>query len=136
MKKILFVLLTVLLILSIFANGCQLTRYEKYLARIEDMNIWADESMPAQYFLYVMTFESGSCEVFYRYNMARHGNTIRVEVFNLRYLDRLCLAAVDHAYLIIRLGNDFVPGETYTVEVNDVTETFVAGEVSSDKGVG
>jgi len=136
MKKILFVILAVLLVLSIFATGCQVLRYETYPAGIEDMNIWTDESSPAQYFLYVMTWESDSCEVFCRYNMTRAGNTIRVKILNRDYRGGPCLCAVDHAYLIIRLGSNFVPGETYTVEVNDITETFVAGEVSSDKGVG
>jgi len=130
MKKILFVLLAVLLILSIFATGCQVTRqvtrYEKYLAPIHDINLWADESLLPRYSLYVVSGEPSGCDHFDSYNVTRDGNTIRVEVFNLRFLGGVCACVYSYVEHTIPLGRCFIPGMTYTVVVNNVTETFVA----------
>jgi hypothetical protein len=101
------------------------------VAPIHGIDIWADNSSTPQYFLYVVSGESNSCVKFDSYNVTRAGNTtILVEVFNRR----CCTGCPDGQYWdeyryvehTIPLGSDFVPGGNYTVEVNDVTETFVA----------
>ena len=130
MKKIVVILLAALLILGVVATGCQITRYTKYLAPIDDMKIWADDSFPPQYFLYFKSLGPNSSSKFYRYYVSRFGKTIRVVVVHVE-LNTLHTQMVVNFHRIIPLGSHFVPGETYTVEVNGRTNTFVAGEVSS-----
>lgn len=141
MKKILFVLLAVLLIFSIFATGCK-TSVVKSLAPIADINIWADESSPPQYFLHIVSVEPSTCHRSYKmptrdyllrpwswYNVKYDDNTIRVEIFDLEIQGMPCLPIVNYVDHIIPLRSwNFTPapGETYTVVVNNVTETFVA----------
>jgi len=124
MKKILFVILAALLILSIFATGC--TGYRRYLAPIHDVEIWADESSPPQYFVDVVSGEPNSCVKFDSYDVPRAGNAIRVEIFNIEYVGGSCAEIYSYVDHTIPLGSDFVTGVNYTVEVNNVTETFVA----------
>jgi hypothetical protein len=126
MKSILFMLLTALLILSIFATGC--VSYERYLAPIDGIDIWADNSSPPQYFLYVVSGEPNTCAHFDSYNMTRASNTtIIVDIFNLHSIGEPCGEMYSYVEHTIPLGSDFVSGGNYTVEVNDVTVTFVAG---------
>ena len=124
MKEILFVILTALLILSIFATGC--TGYRRYLAPIHDVEVWADESLPPQYFVDTVSGESNSCVEFDSYSVTRAGNTTRVEIFNIEYVGRSCAEIYSYVYHTIPVGSDFVHGVNYTVEVNNVTEAFVA----------
>ena len=124
MKKILFVILAALLILSIFATGC--TGYRRSLAPIHDIEIWADESSPPQYFVDVVSGEPNSCVKFDSYKVTRAGDTTRVEIFNIEYLGGSCAEIYSYVDHTIPIGSDFVPGVNYTVEVNDMTETFVA----------
>ena len=128
MNRILLVILAVLLILSIFTAGCG--AYRKYLAPIEDEDIaiWADNSSPPQYFLYVVSGEPSSCDHFDSYNVTRASNTtVIVEIFNVyATLTGGCNAEYSYVEHTIPLGTDFVTSVNYTVEVNDVTVTFVA----------
>jgi len=127
MRKILFVILAVALILGVYVSGCGI-RTEIILAPIEDVYIWADNSSQEQYFVDVVSGESDSCHKFHSYNVTSVGNTtIRIEIFNIHTIGVPCAEVysyIDHT-IPIGVGNDFVVGETYTVEVNDVTETFV-----------
>lgn len=100
----------------------------RVLAPIDDMDIWIAESWPPQYFLHVVSGLPNSCVKYDSYNVIRTGDTIRVEVFNLEPADGgMCCAevysVVEHT---IPLGSDFSPGNTYTVIVNAVTQTFIA----------
>ena len=128
MNRILFVILAVLLILSIFATGCEIT--VKVLAPIHDIDIWTDNSSPPQYSLYVVSREPTTCSKFYSYNVTRAGNTtIIVEIFNLRSIGVPCGEELRFAENTIPLGSDFIPDVNYTVEINDVTVNFVAGVI-------
>ena len=124
MKKILFVILAALLILSIFATGC--IGYRHSLAPIHDVEIWADNSSPPKYFVDVVSEEPNSCVKFDSYYVKRAGKTTRVLIINIEYVGGSCAEIYSYIDHTIPLGSDFVPGVNYTVEVNDVTETFVA----------
>jgi hypothetical protein len=125
MNRVLLVLLAVLLILSVFATSCG-EPCVLQLAPIRDIDMWADNSSPPQYFLYFVAVQPDGCAEFDSYNMTHAGNTtIILEVFNLD-CDRPCPAIESEVELTIPLGSDFVPGVNYTIKVNDVTETFVA----------
>jgi len=125
MNKIMFVILAGILILSILmSGGC--VPCETYLAPIDDIDIWADNSSPTQYFLYVLSGEPTSCSHFDRYEVTPASNTtIIVEIFN-RKCGTACAEEYSYVENTIPLGSDFVTGANYTVKVNDVTETFVA----------
>jgi hypothetical protein len=131
MNRILLVILAVILIIGMFTTGCG--AYRRYLAPIEDeyIAICADGSSPRQYFLYVDSGEPSSCDHFDSYSVTRADNTtIRVEIFNVYAApEGGCADVYSYVGHIIPLGSDFVPGISYTVEVNDVTETFVAGDI-------
>ena len=129
MNRILFVILAVLLILSIFAGGCGI-RTVKELAPIDDVDIWADNSSPRQYLAYVVSGESDGCHKFDSYNVTRVGDTFRVEIFNLVSIGEPCPEIYSYVEHAIPLGSDFVPDVNYTVEVNDVTVTFIVGNIT------
>lgn len=101
-----------------------------YPAPILDTEIWTDGSLPRQYFVDVLSEEPSMCDHFDSYKVMRAGNmTITVIIFN----SRCCTGCPDrdeyyhyNPWNTIPLGSDFVTGANYTVEVNDVTETFVA----------
>lgn len=130
MREILYVISAVTLILSIYVSGCTGPCVIE-VARIEGdegINIWTDESLPPQYFLYVVTGQRSGCVKFYSYNVTRAGNTtIVVEILNRMCIHGGCTDDYSTTEHNIPLGSDFVPGVNYRVEINDVTVSFVAG---------
>lgn len=134
MNRILFVILAVLLILSMFANGC--TGYTFYLATIYALDIWADNSSTPNYFVDVVIGEHTSCDSFDSYNVTRAGNTtIRVEIVNKHITGVDCVGMYSYTEHTLPLGSDFVPGGNYTVEINDVTVNFVPGVIMTYRAV-
>ena len=131
MSRILFVIVAVLMVLNSFGSGCGGPCVIEVAPIEEDegINIWADESSPPQYFLYVVSGQSHSCVKFDSYNVTRAGNTtIVVEVLN-RECGWVCADVYSTTEHNIPLGSDFVLGVNYTVEINDVTVNFVAGVI-------
>jgi len=126
MKKILFVISAIILIVSIFVSGgCVGCRI--YLAEIIDVDIWADNSSPTEYFVDVVSVETVTCMHFDSCNTTRSSNTtIIVEVFHRVCPTQYCEHTYNEVEHTISLGSDFVVGVMYTVEVNNVTETFIA----------
>lgn len=97
-----------------------------YLAPIHDIEIWADGSLPPQYFVDVVSGEASICDHFNSYNVTRASNTtVIVDIFNLR-CGTGCPAVYSYVENTIPIGSDFVPGGNYTAVVNNVTENFVA----------
>jgi hypothetical protein len=97
-----------------------------YLACVDDMEIWSDNSSPREYFVDVVSEESSFCDHFCSYNVTDAGNaTIIVEIFNLS-CGTDCTPRYRNVEHTVPLGSDFVSGGNYTVVVNNVTENFVA----------
>jgi len=68
-----------------------------------------------------------TCHKFHSYEMARAGNTtIRIEISNMYTTGGYCAQVYTYYDLRIYIGvaSDFVVGETYTVEINEVREAF------------
>jgi hypothetical protein len=129
MNRILLVILAVILIIGMFTTGCGGGPCVKKLAGIRDIDIWADESLPPQYLLYLVTVQSDGCEEFDSYNVTHADNTtIVVDVFNLD-CPKGCPTAESYSEVTIPLGSDFIPCGNYTVKVNDVTVSFIAGVI-------
>ncbi len=95
-------------------------------APIDRVEVVVAESFPPQYFLLVESGLPNGCVEFERYEVARDGDTVRVTLVNLEPAGSVpCTEEYRTVENNILLGSDFVPGTTYTVMVNDVSETFV-----------
>ena len=96
-------------------------------APIDSVDINIAESFPPQYFVHVQSGLPNACHKFNKYGVSRAGDTISITVTNLKPDEPLmCAEVYQTVESNIALGSDFESGETYTVQVNDVTETFVA----------
>ncbi len=98
-------------------------------APIERVEIRVAESFPPQYFVDIVSGLPNGCARFDSIETSRSGDTIRIVVLNLvpapgsKVACTMIYGTVQHH---VALGTDFEPGHTYTVVVNDVTETFQA----------
>ena len=96
-------------------------------APIDDVEINIAESFPPQYFVAVKSGLSNACYEFDGYEVSRDGETVLITVTDLRPEEPMACAEIyGTVESNIALGTDFEGGKTYTVDVNDVTETFVA----------
>ena len=87
------------------------------------------ESFPPQYFVGIVSREANSCGRFDSLDVRLDGSTVDVQVWNLVPRDTsglVCAQVVSTTERNVALGTEFIQGETYTVLVNGVTETFVA----------
>ena len=102
---------------------------EEVPAPLESVEIHIAESWPPQYFVEVISGLPNGCAEFNGYEESRAGNTIVISVNNLMPAPSQQVACTEEYRthrISIPLGEDFQSGETYTVQVNDVSETFVA----------
>ena len=97
-------------------------------APIESVEVLIMESFPPQYSVVVVSGLPNACVTFAGYRMDRDDDTVQIEVINWKpsRSDVVCAEIYGTVMTTITLGSDFIPGHTYTVEVNGVTETFVA----------
>lgn len=105
-------------------------------APIERVQINIAESFPPQYFVIVTSGLPNGCVKFDEYKVRRLGKTINIDVTNLEPADTdvVCTQVYGTVDSNIALGSEFEPGETYTVHVNSVTETFVAQGSKAEPG--
>ena len=98
------------------------------LAPIESVEVLILESFPAQYNVSVVLGLPNACVTFDGYFLDRAPGLVQIQVLNQQPADLevSCAQVYSSMSLVVRLGSDFEAGETYTVEVNDVIETFVA----------
>ncbi len=98
-------------------------------APIERVEINVAESFPPQYFVDIVSGLPNGCARFDSIEMSRSGDTIQLVVMNLvpgpgsNVACTMIYGTVQHH---VALGTDFEAARTYTVVVNDVTETFQA----------
>ena len=97
-------------------------------APIEQVDINVAESFPPQYFVAVVSLQPNSCVSFDAVETTREGNAIQILVWNLVPTDPdvQCAQVVSTTEHNVALGTDFKPGQSYDVQVNDVTRNFVA----------
>jgi hypothetical protein len=129
-KKIVVIVVVVLVIVGVIVGvvvaGIVASPYRIYPAQIKEVNVYTAESLPPQYYLRVVAGGPNTCWRPWRYHVTRFGNTIFVKVLTLHDRRVGCGQMVTWVEHTIPLGSCFIPGVTYTVVVNDVTETFVA----------
>ena len=99
------------------------------LAPIESVEVIVGQSSPPQYIARVISGLPGGCARFEEITTERDGETVRITVWNTMPAvgeSVVCTMIYGYAEHDIALGSDFTSQQRYTVEVNDVTETFVA----------
>ncbi len=96
-------------------------------APIDGVEVVIAESYPPQHFLTVTSGLRNGCVQFDSYEVSRLDRTIEITVTNLEPADRdrPCTDVYGTVETRIALGSEFEPGQTYTVNINDFTTTFV-----------
>ena len=95
------------------------------LAPIHEVKVNIAESYPPQVMVHIKGGLSDSCTTFHELTQERNGNTIMIEVTTQRPKKEVCAQVYGFFEKNAKLGTDFASGETYTIRVNDKTETFV-----------
>ena len=100
----------------------------KVRAPIDEVEVLIRESHPLQYALRIVSGLPNGCTEFDHLSWEHKDDFIRVEVLNMRPAsdEIACTEVYGMIENVIELGSDFTPGKTYTIVVNDVTNTFVA----------
>lgn len=107
---------------------------------IENIEVVASESNPPAYSLNVHSVlpQGSSCSVFNGYDISRRGHgAIEVKVTHLRIAPGQlvpCTADLPSVITEIPIGSDFIPGEQYSVTVNEKAATFTAGTTTFEIG--
>jgi hypothetical protein len=94
------------------------------LAPIHEVQVNIAESFPEQIFVYIKIGLADSCTTFHELITERSGNTVNITVTTERPRDVICAQIYSYFEQNIALGSDFARGESYTVNVNDVTTSF------------
>jgi len=127
MKIKLLVMVLLLAASMIAAPGCdsEQTELETEAAPIHEVSVSIAESYPEQVIVYIKGGLADSCTTFHDLTAEHSGNTIYIEVTTERPVDAVCAQIYRYFERNVNLGSDFTSGQTYTVDVNGVTETFV-----------
>ena len=88
------------------------------------MRISIDESDPQHVLVYIKGGLADSCTTFHDLTAERSGSTITIEVTTGRPVDAICTQIYRYFEKNVSLGSGFTSGQTYSVDVNGVVETF------------
>ncbi|MBT3362454.1 MAG: hypothetical protein HN929_02960 [Chloroflexi bacterium] len=94
-------------------------------APIHDVQVNIAESYPVQIFVYIKGGLSDGATRFNELNVSQSGNTIDIEVTTRRLKDVPATMVYGYFEKNVALGSNFTSGQTYTVNVNDQTTSFV-----------
>ncbi len=126
--KLYNIALLVFTTLIITASSCQYDtgeqKIEIKLAPIHEVQVNIAESYPEQIFIYIKGGLSDGCTTFHGLEIERSGNTIDITVTTERPKDAICAQVYGYFEKNVALGSDFTSGESYAVNVNDVTTGF------------
>ncbi len=121
--------LTALASAILLAFGCQSSGTDGQIeirpAPIHEVRVSIAESYPPQVFVYIKGGLADSCTTFNDLKTERDGNIINMEVTTQRPRDAICAQIYGFFEKNVNLGTDFTSGETYVVNVNDETTSFV-----------
>ena len=128
MKKAFILLALVLAAVAIAAAGCKPSgdgqEIEIRLAPIHEVEVRIAESFPEQIFVYIKGGLADGCTTFNAVETERSGTSIDITVTTQRSRDAVCIQVYSFFEQNVALGSQFTSGQTYTVNVNDVTTTF------------
>jgi inhibitor of cysteine peptidase len=127
MKKLSWLLVISMLLLVTTALACQPGdgQLEIRLAPIHEVRVAIAESYPPQVMVYIQGGLADGCTTFHELKTERSGSTINITVTTRRPKDAVCTQVYGYFEQNVNLGSDFVSGQTYTVNVNDKTTSFV-----------
>jgi len=129
MKKISYLAMLALILIVVTTVGCQPEVDEQEIeirpAPIHEVQINIAESYPPQVFIFIKGGLADGCTTFHELTTERTGNTINIKVTTQRPKDAICAQVYGYFEKNVALGSDFTSGETYTVNVNDKTKSFV-----------
>ena len=121
--------LTAAALAILFTLGCQSPSADGEIeirpAPIHEVRVNIAESYPPQVFVYIKGGLADSCTTFHELKTERSGNTVNIEVTTKRPRDAICAQVYGFFEKNVNLGTDFTSGETYVVNVNDETTSFV-----------
>ena len=123
MKKVSLLLVLSLLFLLPSAVACR--QVDIRPAPIHEVRIAIAESYPPQVMVYIKGGLSDGCTEFHELKTERGGSEINITVTTRRTRDAVCTQVYGYFEKNVNLGSDFVSGQTYTVNVNDYTTSFV-----------
>ncbi len=128
MKKALLLLTLALAAVAVAAAGCKPSddgqEIEIRLAPIHEVRVDIAESFPEQIFVYIKGGLADGCTTFNGVETRRSGTTIDITVTTQRPKDAICIQVYSFFEQNVPLGSQFTSGQTYTVNVNDVTTSF------------
>ncbi len=131
MKRALYLTALVLAVTVIAAVGCRpdtdkdkQEEIEIRLAPIHEVQVNIAESFPEQIFVYIKGGLVDSCTTFHELITERSGSTINIKVTTERPKDAICALVYGYFEKNVALGSDFTRGESYTVNVNNMTTSF------------
>ena len=129
MKRTLYLAALTLIFVIVTVVGCQPApaklEVEIRPAPIHEVNVNIAESYPPQVFVYIKGGLTDGCTTFHELTTEHSGNTINITVTTKRPKDAICTQVCGFFEKNVNLGSDFTSGETYTINVNDKTTTFV-----------
>jgi len=129
MKKISYLAMLALILIVVTTVGCQPEVDEQEIeirpAPIHEVQINIAESYPPQVFIFIKGGLADGCTTFHELTTERTGNTINIKVTTQRPKEAICAQVYGFFEKNVALGSDFTSGETYIVNVNDVTKNFV-----------
>jgi hypothetical protein len=128
MRIKLLIITLVFTALLVASAGCQGDTGEQEveikLAPIHDAHISINMSLPEQIFVDIKGGLADSCTTFHDLETERIDNTINITVTTERPNGAICAQVYSYFKKNVALGSDFISGETYIVNVNDVTISF------------
>ena len=129
MKTTLYLAALALTIVIVTAVGCQSANDELEIeirpAPIHEVQVNIAESFPPQVFVYIKGKLADGCTTFHELTVERSNNTINIRVTTQRPKGIVCAQVHSFFEKNIGLGSDFTSGETYIVNVNGKTTSFV-----------
>ena len=94
-------------------------------APIHEVQVRIAESFPPQIFLYIKGGLRDGCTTFHDIVTERNSNSVNVKVTTQHPKGVDCPAVYKYFEKNINLGSDFVSGQTYDINVNDYSTSFV-----------
>ena len=133
MKRNFYLAALALLIVMVTSMGCQSEaeeqideqRIEIRPAPIHEVQVNIAESFPPQIFVYIKGGLADSCTTFNELTVERSGNSISIEITTQRPEGAICAQVYGYFEENVALGIEFTSGETYTINVNDETTSFL-----------
>jgi hypothetical protein len=127
MKKVLYLVIVLLMLFPV--AGCESSlgdsNVEIKLAPIETISVMMLTSEPHEIQVYIKGGLADSCTTFQGIKTERSVNIFKITVTVQRPRDTVCAEVYSYFEKYENLGSDFMPGETYTVHVNDMTTSFI-----------